>query len=56
MEVLTANKNRTPAAVKHSFDRFGGNLGVPGCVSYMFERKGVILIERDDSIDEDALM
>jgi YebC/PmpR family DNA-binding regulatory protein len=56
VEVLTDNKNRTTAAVKHTFDRFGGNLGVPGCVSYMFERKGVILIERDDSIDEDALM
>jgi YebC/PmpR family DNA-binding regulatory protein len=56
VEVLTDNKNRTTAAVKHSFDRFGGNLGVPGCVSYMFERKGVILMERDDSIDEDALM
>jgi YebC/PmpR family DNA-binding regulatory protein len=56
VDVLTDNKNRTTSAVKHTFDRFGGNLGVPGCVSYMFERKGVILIERDDSIDEDALM
>jgi YebC/PmpR family DNA-binding regulatory protein len=56
VDVLTDNKNRTTSAVKHTFDRFGGNLGVPGCVSYMFERKGVILIERNDAIDEDALM
>jgi YebC/PmpR family DNA-binding regulatory protein len=56
VDVLTDNKNRTTSAVKHIFDRFGGNLGVPGCVSYMFERKGVILIERTDAIDEDALM
>jgi YebC/PmpR family DNA-binding regulatory protein len=56
VDVLTDNKNRTTSAVKHTFDRFGGNLGVPGCVSYMFDRKGVILIERTDSVDEDALM
>jgi YebC/PmpR family DNA-binding regulatory protein len=56
VDVLTDNKNRTTAAVKHTFDRFGGNLGVPGCVSYMFERKGVILIERTDAVSEDALM
>jgi YebC/PmpR family DNA-binding regulatory protein len=56
VDVLTDNKNRTTSAVKHTFDRFGGNLGVPGCVSYMFERKGVILIERTDAVDEDALM
>jgi YebC/PmpR family DNA-binding regulatory protein len=56
VDVLTDNKNRTTAAVKHTFDRFGGNLGVPGCVSYMFERKGVLLIEKSDAVDEDALM
>lgn len=56
VEVLTDNKNRTTAAVKHSFDKFGGNLGTPGCVSYMFFRKGLILIERTDEIDEDRLM
>jgi YebC/PmpR family DNA-binding regulatory protein len=56
VEVLTDNKNRTTAAIKHAFDKFGGNLGVPGCVSYMFERKGVIIIEKTDKVDEDALM
>ena len=46
VDVLTDNKNRTASTVKHAFDKYGGNLGVPGCVSYMFERKGIILIER----------
>ncbi|MBQ4576319.1 MAG: YebC/PmpR family DNA-binding transcriptional regulator, partial [Firmicutes bacterium] len=39
-----------------AFDKFGGNLGAPGCVSYMFEQKGLITIEKTDDIDEDALM
>lgn len=56
VEVLTDNKNRTTAAVKHSFDKFGGNLGTPGCVAYMFSRKGVIVIEKTQDIDEDILM
>lgn len=56
VDVLTDNKNRTTAAMKHAFDKYGGNLGVPGCVSYMFERKGIILIEKTDAIDEDTLM
>lgn len=56
VEVLTDNKNRTTAAIKHAFDKYNGNLGVPGCVSYMFERKGIILIEKTDKVDEDALM
>jgi YebC/PmpR family DNA-binding regulatory protein len=56
VDVLTDNKNRTTAAIKHAFDKYGGNLGVPGCVSYMFERKGIILIEKTSKVDEDALM
>lgn len=56
VDVLTDNKNRTTSAVKHAFDRHGGNLGVPGCVSYMFERKGIILIEKTAGVDEDNLM
>ena len=55
VDVLTDNMNRTTSAVKHTFDRFGGNLGTPGSVSYMFERKGVILIEKGLS-DEDEIM
>lgn len=56
VDFLTDNKNRTTSAVKHAFDKYGGNLGVPGCVSYMFERKGIILIEKTGGIDEDSLM
>ncbi|MDR2162950.1 MAG: YebC/PmpR family DNA-binding transcriptional regulator [Clostridiales Family XIII bacterium] len=56
VDVLTDNKNRTNSAVKHIFDKYGGNLGVPGCVSYMFERKGLILVERAGGVDEDTLM
>ena len=56
VDILTDNRNRTTAAMKHAFDKYGGNLGVPGCVSYMFERKGIIIIEKTDSVDEEALM
>ena len=55
VDVLTDNNNRTTAFVKHAFDKYNGNLGKPGCVSYMFERKGLIVIEKTDSVDEDAL-
>ena len=55
VDVLTDNTNRTTAAVKHTFDKYGGNLGTSGSVTYMFERKGVILIEKALG-DEDAIM
>ncbi|MCI5721648.1 MAG: YebC/PmpR family DNA-binding transcriptional regulator [Firmicutes bacterium] len=53
---LTDNTNRTTSFVRSTFDKHGGNLGTPGCVSYMFSRKGVLIIEKTDEIDEDALM
>jgi YebC/PmpR family DNA-binding regulatory protein len=56
VDVLTDNKNRTTSAVKSTFDKFGGNLGTPGCVSYMFSKKGVITIEKTDKTVEDDLM
>ena len=56
VEALTDNRNRTTSAVRSTFDKHGGNLGAPGCVSYMFSRKGIIIIEKADDIDEDALM
>ncbi|MGN0659432.1 MAG: YebC/PmpR family DNA-binding transcriptional regulator [Emergencia sp.] len=56
VDCLTDNTNRTTSAVRSSFDKHGGNLGTPGCVSYMFSRKGVLIIEKTDEIDEDALM
>ena len=53
----TDNKNRTAADVRHVFDKFGGNLGTSGCVSYMFEKKGVIVIEKAEcKLVEDDLM
>ena len=56
VEATTDNRNRTASEVRHYFDKFGGNLGQNGCVSYLFETKGVILIEQDGKIDEDRLM
>ncbi len=57
VETTTDNRNRTAGEVRHYFDKFGGNLGQTGCVSYMFEPKGLIVIEDEDGeIDEDALM
>ena len=53
----TDNRNRTAADVRHVFDKAGGNLGTQGCVSYMFEKKGVIVIERESTdMSEDDLM
>ena len=53
----TDNKNRTAADVRHVFDKLGGNLGTSGCVSYMFEKKGVVVIEKAEcKLGEDDLM
>lgn len=52
----TDNRNRTAGDVRHTFDKYGGNMGTSGCVSFMFTDKGVIVVEKDDGIDEDALM
>ena len=54
VETLTDNRNRTAADVRHAFDKFGGNMGQNGCVSFMFDRKGIILIEKE-GIDEDEI-
>ena len=57
VEASTDNRNRTAADVRHVFDRAGGNLGTTGCVSYMFNKKGVIVIDKEStSMDEDELM
>lgn len=55
VETLTDNRNRTAGDLRHYFDKFGGNLGTPGCVSFMFSKKGVIIIEKND-LDEDKVM
>lgn len=56
VECLTDNKNRTAGDVRHLFDKHGGSLGSNGCVSYLFNRKGIILIEKTSTTDVDAVM
>ena len=57
VEALTDNRNRTAGEVRHYFDKFGGNMGTQGCVSFMFTKKGVLVIEREDlDKDEDTVM
>ncbi|MBC7765940.1 MAG: YebC/PmpR family DNA-binding transcriptional regulator [Hyphomonadaceae bacterium] len=55
VETMTNNRNRTASDMRHYFDKFGGNLGTTGCVSFMFEKRGVIIIDREKA-DEDTLM
>lgn len=56
VETLTDNRNRTAGDLRHYFDKFGGNLGTNGSVSWMFDDKGIIVIAKDGGIDEDTLM
>ena len=55
VEVVTDNTNRTASEVRHIFDKCGGSLGATGCVSWKFERKGVIQIDNSKGMDEDEL-
>ena len=54
VNALTDNRNRTAADVRHAFDKNGGNMGQTGCVSFMFDQKGIIIIE-DEDMDEDEI-
>ncbi len=56
VDVLTDNKNRSAGNVRYAFTKQGGNMGSTGCVSFMFQSKGQIVIEKKDSLDEDELM
>lgn len=56
VQTLTDNVNRTVGEVRHIFDKYGGNMGTTGSVSYMFENLGVIVIERTVDLTEDAVM
>ena len=56
VEVVTDNRNRAAADVRHIFDKNGGSMGSSGCVGWMFDKRGVMIIERSASIDEDELM
>ena len=55
VDCLTDNKNRTVADIRHAFSKSGGNLGESGCVSWMFDKKGTILVDKE-TIDEEELM
>ncbi len=56
LEIVTDNRNRTAGEIRHIFDKAGGAMGATGCVSWMFDKKGVIVIENNGSIDEEELM
>ena len=56
VKALTNNRNRTAADIRHIFDKNGGNLGVDGSVSFLFNEKGTILISKEDYEDEDQVM
>lgn len=56
VNLLTDNRNRAAANVRNAFTKGGGNMGTTGCVSFMFDEKGLIMVERDTDIDEDELM
>lgn len=55
VECATDNRNRTSADLRHYFDKFGGNLGTTGCVSYLFSDQGIIIVDAE-GVDEDAIM
>lgn len=57
VNATTDNRNRTASDVRHIFDKFGGNLGTNGCVSYLFDKKGVIVLDKEETkLSEDDLM
>ena len=56
VKCFTDNKNRTSSDVRYAFDKYGGSLGSTGCVSYMFDNKGVVVVEKTDSFDSDKAM
>ena len=57
VETMTDNRNRTASEVRHYFDKYNGNMGVPGCVSFCFDKKGVIVIDNEDEeLDEDSVL
>lgn len=57
LDILTDNRNRTAGEIRHIFSRHGGNMGESGCVSWMFKRKGLVLVDREQCpLDEEQLM
>jgi YebC/PmpR family DNA-binding regulatory protein len=55
VDCLTDNKNRTVADLKHIMDRHGGSLGEPGCVNWLFQKKGLLVFEKN-AVDEESLL
>ena len=55
LEVVTDNKNRTVAELRHIFSKNAGNIGESGCVAWMFDRKGYIVVERESASEDDLL-
>ncbi len=56
VKCLTDNKNRTAGDIRHTFDKYGGNLGSTGCVSYLFDNKGVLTIKKSANVSEETLI
>ena len=57
LETMTDNRNRTAGNMRHHFDKFGGNLGTNGCVSWSFDKKGVLVIDNsEEELDEETVM
>ena len=57
VETMTDNRNRTAGNMRHHFDKFGGNLGTNGCVSWSFDKKGVLVIDNsEEELDEEEVM
>ena len=56
VKCLTDNKNRSSSDVRYAFDKFGGSMGATGCVSYMFDNKGIVVVEKSNDFDSDKAM
>jgi len=57
VETMTDNRNRTASEMRHYFDKYGGNMGTSGCVSWSFDKKGIIVIDNEaGKLDEDTVM
>lgn len=56
IELMTDNRNRTAGEIRHLFSKNGGNLGETGCVSWMFEKKGLIVVDKESGVEEDNLL
>ena len=55
VDVLTDSRTRSSAAMKHAFDKYGGNMGATGCVSWSFMKKGIIVIEKASNMNDDEM-